>query len=154
MAAFIDRTKEKFNKKVQQEGMRTLLVRAAVIVVAILAIGNLAFSQVHIGVIVLVFNRVIGLVMFSFVLFGLVSLFAVTRLTTERATILRAILAISFTIIFGSLYAYLLMRDVITQETVTYYKIYDSFMSSLVILIGYLISIILLVVGEFVYGRK
>jgi len=146
--------KSKLQTKIRQVGMRDFLVKIAVFIVVVFAVGNLAFSQVHIGVIVKVFNRIVGLTMFGFILFGLVSLFAVTRLTAERNTILRALLSLVVTSALGITYITILLRDVATQESVTYFLIYNSFITAVVIVVGYLIAALLLVIGEFVYANK
>lgn len=161
MKKVLDIPKNIFNKikysidmKIKYDGIHGFLFYLAAIVAVIAGVGNLALSQVHIAIIIGLFNRIIGLYMFGFILFGLISLFGVTRLNGTRSSVLRAMFANAIAMGFGTYYLILMMKDVASQETVTYYFVYNSFITSIIVIIMYLVSIILLAVGEFVYARK
>ena len=157
MAKDISRGKIKlFNKfinVIKDMGLRDFLIRIAIIIVVILATSNLAFSQIHIATITKIFTRIIGLVMFAFILFGLVSMFAMVRINNTRGSILRAILSIFITLIFGIIYIKILTNNVAEQASVTYEIIKKSYIMGMIVNIGNVIAIILLIIGEFFHGK-
>lgn len=130
----------------QLQDRRTTLWQIAKILVIVIAVLNLSYSQVHIAVITQIFNRVIGLVMFTFILFGLVSLFSVTRIAH---TSLWAILSVLATNILGGLYVVILLLDVSNQVAVTMSTIMPSLLFSIVILLFNFVAIGLFIMGEF-----
>lgn len=139
---------------IKHEGLRAFFLRVGTIIIVVLAVWNLAYSQIHIKMIYNLFNRIIGLVMFGFILFGLVTIFAVTRLNASRGSVIRAIGSTLVTMALGVLYLTMMFQDVNTEEAVNILTIWDAMMSTIIILSGYTLGIVSFVVGEFVYGNK
>ena len=96
-------------------------------------------------------NRIVGLLMFTFILFGLVNLFFVTRIAH---TSVPAIVSIVFTIGFGTIYCQLLVQDTIVNASVVPFSaVLPSLAFSIFILLAYIAAIVLFIIGE-VSGKR
>ncbi len=95
------------------------------IISAVVALGQLALSQVHIGVITKVFERTTGIYLFIFTLFCLVGLFMATRLNSPQDVIKHLIIN-ALAIAAAMFYLQLLGRDLQAEEFVTFELISKS----------------------------
>ena len=69
------------NKKKQENDSLMIVARA---LIAVVAIGHLIFTSIHVKALLLLENEICGFVMFLFVLFGLVALFESTRIKKDH----------------------------------------------------------------------
>lgn len=146
--------KDRMKDYISHEGLSKFLTNIAITLIVILALGNLALSQIHIGVITQIFERLSGLVMFMFVLFGLVTLFLATRMKDRKSGVYRAMGSIVITIALGSLFSYYLYHDVQTQPSVTFQTVGTSLIFSIVLIVLYLVSLVLLIVAQVKHDEK
>lgn len=146
--------KDRMQDYISHEGVSKFLTNLAITLIVILGLGNLALSQIHIGVITQIFERLSGLVMFMFVLFGLVTLFLATRMKDRKSGVFRAIGSIVLTMALGSLFSYYLYHDVSTQPSVTFETVGTSLIFSLVLVALYAVSLVLIIVAQIKNDEK
>ncbi len=95
------------------------------IISAIVALGQLALSQIHIGVITKVFESKTGIYLFAFTLFCLVGLFMATRVSSSSDAIKHLIINV-IAIAAAIIYLSLLNGDVQTKDFVTFEVVRNS----------------------------
>lgn len=82
------------------------------VLVAIVALMQLAFSQLHIETVVLLFVREIGFFLFGFIFAGLItSFFLISMAEIDRAGFFRVLVPLVITIAFGAYVLYLMLTD-------------------------------------------
>jgi succinate dehydrogenase hydrophobic anchor subunit len=146
--------KERIKDYIEHEGISKFLTNIAIGIIVVLALGNLALSQIHIGVITQIFERLSGLVMFLFILFGLVTLFLTTRMKDRKSGVYRAMGSIVFTIGLGCLFSYYLYHDVVTQPSVTFQTVGTSLIFSIILVVFYLTALILLIIAQAKHDKQ
>jgi len=151
---YLKSPKDRMKDYIAHEGVSKFLTNIAIGIIVVLALGNLALSQIHIGVITQIFERLSGLVMFMFVLFGLVTLFLVTRMKDRKSGVYRAMGSIVFTIALGSLFSYYLYNDVLTQPSVTFQTIATSFIFSIILIVFYIVALVLLIIAQIKHDKS
>ena len=121
--------------------MTELLLKLTIGIAFFNALGQLAGSQIHILATTKLFAREIGVYLFLFIIFGLVTGFNVFLLEKKRGLLFFAFSS-WVTVVAGLIYLNILQTDVAAQETLTMVDVQQSWM--LVI-----ISIGINVVGSF-----
>lgn len=82
------------------------------ILIALVALSQLAFSQTHIETVVLLFVREIGFFLFGFIFAGLISsFFLISMAEIDRAGFFRVLVPLIIAIAFGGYVLYLMLTD-------------------------------------------
>ncbi len=145
--------KARIKDYIQHEGMSKFLTNIAIGIVVVLGLGNLALSQIHIEVITQLNERLTGLTMFMFVLFGLVSIFLITRMKDRKSGVYRAMGSILITILIGLLFNTYLYQDFVEFDFVTFDTIATSFIFTIILILAYLAAFVLLFIAKFRHDK-
>jgi hypothetical protein len=105
--------------------MKELLLKFAIGIVFVNAIGQLAGSQIHILAITKLFAREVGFYLFLFIIFGLVTGFNVFLLDKKKG-LLFFIFSCWVTAGAGLIYLKIMQTDVAAQETLTLVDVQQS----------------------------
>jgi len=123
--------------------MKELLLKFATGIVFVNALGQLAGSQIHILAITKLFAREIGVYLFLFIIFGLVTGFNVFLLDKRRGLLFFAFSS-WITAGAGFIYLNILRTDVAAQETLTMVDVQQSWMLMIISIGIYLVGSLLI----------
>lgn len=98
--------------------MKEWILKIAIVIVMINALGQLAMSQIHILATTKIFANEIGFYLFLFIIFGLTTAFNVFLIDRRRGKIFFA-LSCWVAIAFALIYLNIMQTDVAAQETLT-----------------------------------
>ncbi len=118
-------------------------VKLIKVISTIVALGQLALSQIHIGVITKVFEKRVGIFLFIFTLFCMLGLFMATRLSDSK-DVIKHISINAIAIILGAIYLTLLNSDVSVQDFLTFKDIASSVYLTSISIVLLLIDSVLL----------
>ena len=120
--------------------MKEKVFKTAKTLMFLVALGQLALSQVHIGIITKVFAPSVGIVLFLFIIFGLVTAFsssAIARGTNAGVALLGCLAAL----IMGFFYLRILFADIATGTLLSFADARLSILFSLVAMAVYPLAI-------------
>lgn len=123
--------------------MKELLLKFAIGIAFVNALGQLAGSQIHILAITKLFPREIGIILFMFIIFGLVTGFNVFLLDKKRGILFFAFSS-CVTAGAGFIYLNILQKDVAAQETLTMVDVQQSWMLMIISIGIYLVGSLLI----------
>ena len=107
--------------------MKELLFKFAKVIAFVNALGQLAGSQIHILAITKLFAREVGIYLFMFIIFGLVTGFNVFLLDKKKG-LLFFTFSSWVTVLAGFIYLNILRTEIAAQETLSMVDVQQSWM--------------------------
>ncbi len=107
--------------------MKEWILKAAIGIVLVNGLGELALSQIHILAITKLFANEIGIYLFMFIIFGITAAFNALSLERRRNIILFTV-SCWVTAVFGYIYLTLMQTDVAAQNTLTMADVQTSWL--------------------------
>lgn len=119
--------------------------------IIVMTLLQLAFSQIHIDTIVLLFVREIGFFLFGFIFTGIIaSFFLLSTKEIDRNNVGKLFIPITLTIAFGAYTLFLMWNDIQTGSTaLTFATIQSSFIFLSAGLLVYAVGALLIVKAAF-----
>lgn len=123
--------------------MKEMLLKFAVGIVFVNALGQLAGSQIHILAITKLFAREVGFYLFLFIIFGLVTGFNVFILDKKKGLLFFAF-SCWVTIVAALIYMNILRTDVAAQESLAMADVQQSWMLMVISIVINLVGSLLI----------
>ncbi|MBE2220709.1 MAG: hypothetical protein IAF02_04170 [Anaerolineae bacterium] len=108
--------------------MKDIVLKTAVYILLITALGQLAASQIHILAITKIFANQIGFYLFMFIIFGITTAFNGYLLNNKRRGLILFVGSGILAIGAGYIYMTLMQTDVAAQKTITMADVQSSWL--------------------------
>lgn len=123
--------------------MKEMIFKASRIGIFVAAVGQLAVSQIHIGIITKVFEPSIGFFLFLFVTFGVVLAFNSSSMRNDTGAFIGSLFCIAAAVM-GVIYLNILISDVRAGNVLTMEDATVSVLITIVVISTYVIGTVLM----------